>query len=178
MDTFIEQLIKRKKNTKDYIIETLICIAGTILVLLCLTIFRPYLGMLIILVPCGIIYGAYKLIRMRYIEFEYSFTNGDLTIDKIIERQRRKRVISFDVKDAEEMGKYDKQAAARLENKSVRSRYITGINENGISENSWYIICDTKKDGVVLVVFDPEEKVLDAIKAYIPRQVRVEAFGR
>ena len=40
------------------------------------------------------------------LEFEYAATNGDLTVDKIIHRRKRKRVINLDSKDIETMGKY------------------------------------------------------------------------
>ena len=94
MDVFVEQMIKRKLSAKDYLIAVGIAIVAMILVFLCLTVFARIIGTLFVLIIGGIIYIAYKLIRMRLLEFEYSFTNGDLTVDKIIDRSRRKRVIS------------------------------------------------------------------------------------
>ncbi len=177
LDTFIEQMIKRKLNAKDFLIMAGIVILGIILVLACV-IFINILGMLFILVTSGVLFGAYKLIRFRNLEFEYSFTNGDLTVDKIIDRSRRKRVVSFDVKNTSEMGKLTESNYASLNGRSVGDIFRAGINENGVTENSWYILAEKKGGGMFLLFFDPNERVLDAIREFLPRQVRVEAFGR
>ena len=100
-DVFVEQIIKRRHNAMDYLIYVglivaffIVCFAGLFII--------PSFGILLI-AAAG--YGAYWLITSRNLEFEYSVTNGDLTIDRIINRQRRKRVISFDCKNVEAMGK-------------------------------------------------------------------------
>ena len=55
-----------------------------------------------LVVIAGSIYGIYWIASSRDLEFEYSVTNGDLTVDKIIHKRKRKRVVSFDVRNAEE----------------------------------------------------------------------------
>ena len=177
MDTFIEQMVKRKLNTKDYLIMVGIVLLGMILVLACV-IFINILGMLFIMVVCGVLFGAYKLIRFRNLEFEYIFTNGDLTVDKIIDRSRRKRVVSFDVKTTSEMGRLTESNLAKLSQRTVGEHFRAGINENGVTENSWYILAEKKGGGTFLLFFDPEQRVLDAIREFLPRQVRVDTFGR
>ena len=59
-----------------------------------------------VLAVIGIIFiaggaAAYFLKKYLYVEFEYVFTNGEIDIDKIINVNSRKRVKSFDIKDAE-----------------------------------------------------------------------------
>jgi len=178
MDVFVEQMIKRKLNAKDYLIAAGIAILAMILVFLCLTVFAQIIGTLFVLIIGGIVYIAYKLIKTRFVEFEYSFTNGDLTVDKIIDRSRRKRVVSFDMKDVEEIGRYTQENAKTLLQKSTKLKLFTGKNENGISEDSWYILCNSHKYGYLMLVFDPEEKVLEAIKKFLPVPVRVKCFER
>ena len=126
-----------------------------------------------LLVIAGCIYGIYWVYSFRNLEFEYSVTNGDLTVDKIINKRRRKRVVSFDVREAEEMGKYD---ANRLAQREVDKRLIASVSDTG--ENAWYILARTPKYGRTLLVFSPNEKVLDGIKAGLPRQLRFDVFGR
>jgi len=173
MDIFVEQIVKKRFGGKDYAIMAGISILAAFLVFLCIMILVGYVGGLAFLVAIGVLYGAFWLIMSRNLEFEYSVTNGDLTIDKIINRQRRKRVVSFDVKNTEEMGKYD---AAKLQHRSFDNRYFVGEYEDG--RDCWYITCRSQKTGHVLVVFSPEERVLEAIKPFLQRQVRMDAFGR
>ena len=180
LDTFIEQMIKRKLGAKDYLIMTGVCLLGIILVFACIFdfLFTHYTGMLFVLLIGGVVFGAYKLIRFRSLEFEYNFTNGDLTVDKIIDRSRRKRVVSFDVKNTFEMGRLTDSNYPALSQRSVGEKYYAGVSADGVSEDSWYMLGEKKGGGTFLLFFDPNERVLDSIREFLPRQVRVETFGR
>ena len=173
MDIFVEQIVKRRFGAKDYAIMVGISFLAAVVVFLSVMILSGYVGGIAFLVAIGALYGAFRLIMARNLEFEYSATNGDLTVDKIINRQRRKRVVSFDVKNAEEMGKYN---AAKLQHRNFDNRYFVGEYEDG--RDCWYITCRSQKTGHILVVFNPEERVLEAIKPFLQRQVRIDAFGR
>jgi hypothetical protein len=169
MDIFIEQLVKKKSDAKDHLISAGVILAGVLLVLLSALFFPP----LAIPVLAAVCYGAYYLISSRSLEFEYSVTNGDITIDKIIARRRRKRMISIDAHTVEEMGKYSPQ---KHHAKTYGARIVASETEDGA--NAWYFCAHHPKMGNVLVVFSPNEKTLDAIRPFLPRQVAKNAFGR
>lgn len=175
MDIFTEQIVKRKFNGKDWLICLGASVAAFVLIYISIFILLPLTMMPLIplLVIAGCIYGIYWVYSFRNLEFEYSVTNGDLTVDKIINKRRRKRVVSFDVREAEEMGKYD---VNRLAQREVDKRLIASVSDTG--ENAWYILARTPKYGRTLLVFSPNEKVLDGIKAGLPRQLRFDVFGR
>jgi hypothetical protein len=168
MDIFVEQLVKKKHGTKDYLIIGAIVLGGLVLILASFLI--PAISFLVIV---GVIFGAYYLISARNVEFEYSVTNGDITIDKIINRRNRKRVVSLDAHDIEDMGKFRPEI---VRNKNGYKPYYVSQTDSG--ENSWYFCAHTSKYGNVLVVFDPNERVMEAIKPFIPRQVAFVVFGR
>lgn len=168
MDIFVEQIVKKKMGPKDYAI-----IAATILAGILLIIASFLLPMISFLVLAGVCIGAYYIITSRSLEFEYSVTNGDITIDKIINRRKRKRVLSVDAHEIEEMGKFRPEI---LQNKSEHKKFFTSEYDDG--RESWYFCAHTTKNGNVLVVFNPEEKVLTAMKPFMPRQVAFVAFGR
>lgn len=167
MDIFVEQIVKKKFGAKDYAITFLTIFVGLLILFLCVAFFPA--GLFIALV--GVCFGAYFLITSRNLEFEYSVTNGDLTIDKIINRRKRKRVISLDLHSVEEMGKYNAEAH---KSKSYEKRYMVAQTDDG--QGSWFLCLRQPQTGSVLVVFDPEEKVLNAVKPFLPRQVSVSAF--
>lgn len=175
MDIFTEQIVKRRFSGKDWMICLGASLGAFVLIYISIFILLPLTMMPLIplVVIAGCIYGIYWVYSLRNLEFEYSVTNGDLTVDKIINKRRRKRVISFDVRNAEEMGKYD---ANRMAQRELDKRLIASETETG--ENAWYILARTPKYGRTLLVFSPDEKVLDGIKAGLPRQLRIDVFGR
>lgn len=168
MDIFVEQIVKKRLGPKDYAIITVTVFVGLVLIFLSLLI--PAITFLVLI---GVCIGAYYLITSRSLEFEYSVTNGDVTIDKIINRRKRKHVVSVDAHEIEEIGKFQPDLLRR---KSEYAKFFTSEYDDG--RESWYFCARTSKKGNVLVVFDPEEKVLNAIKPFLPRQVAFVAFGR
>lgn len=168
MDIFVEQLVKKKWGGKDTLISVAVAVVGLALIVLSFII--PAISIFVI---AGVIFGAYYLITSRNLEFEYAVTNGDITVDKIISRRKRKRVVSVDAHDIEEIGKFKPEL---LKSKSSFKPMFAAKTDSG--EGSWYFCAHSAKAGNVLVVFDPDEKTLNAIKPFIPRQVAFVAFGR
>lgn len=169
LDTFIEQLIKKRYGAIDYLITAGTVLAALILVMLS-RIFLPVVTPIVFVFVC---IGAYYLITSRNLEFEYSVTNGDITIDKIISRRNRKRMISIDAHDIEAIGKYQSKDH---EQKTYNVRI--DASDNTKSEDTWYFAGHHTQKGSVLVIFTPNEKTLSAIKPFLPRQVAINAFGR
>lgn len=167
MDIFVEQIVKKKFGAKDYAITALTVFLGLIILFLCLA----FVPSILFLALVGVCFAIYYIVTSRNLEFEYSVTNGDLTIDKIINRRKRKRVISLDLHNVEEMGKYNAEAHKA---KSYAKRYMTGQTDDG--RGGWFLSARQPQVGNVLVVFEPEEKVLKAVKPFLPRQVSVSAF--
>lgn len=167
MDIFVEQIVKKKFGGKDYAIVALTVFLGLVILFICMAFFPPALFLALV----GVCAAAYFIITSRNLEFEYSVTNGDLTIDKIVNRRKRKRVVSLDLHNVEEMGKYSAEAHR---SKSYAKRYMTAQTDDG--RGGWYLCARQPQTGNVLVVFDPEEKVLNAVKPFLPRQVAVSAF--
>lgn len=163
MDTFFEQIVSVKRTGAQ--------IAGVIGIMLAavVLIFGAYMLMMTGLVPiafllvCGICWGAYKLIMRSSIEYEYIFTNGDLDVDKIIARSSRKRIVSINCSKVERYGKYN--PAARVSD-SVKKVYIMC---DPTDENAKFLIAPNKNEGMVMIVFAPDERVGGAIEKAIPR---------
>lgn len=169
MDIFVEQIIKKKFGLLDYLVAVGSVLVGVALILLSF-LFIPYLSAFVFI---GVCFGAYYVISSRSVEFEYSVTNGDITVDKIIFRRKRKRILSVDAHEVDAMGKYNPE---QHKGKTYSGRYVCASHDD--ARGSWYFSAHHPKKGYVLVVFDPEEKVLNAIRPFLPRQVMQSAFGR
>jgi hypothetical protein len=169
MDVFIEQIIKKKMGAKDYLIYAAIILGGCLLVFASMLVIPGFSFLILV----GVCFGAYYLITSRNLEFEYSVTNGDITVDKIINRRKRKRMITTDAHDIEEMGKYKAEEHTA---KNYSERLFTSEQDDG--SGAWYFVTRHPQKGSVLVVFSPNETTLTAIKPFLSRQVATHVFGR
>lgn len=169
MDVFVEQIVKKKMGSKDMLMAVGVTILGAVLVFAS-AMFVPGFSVLVL---AGVIYGAWFLISSRNLEYEYSCTNGDFTVDKIINRRRRKRVVAFDLRNVEDMGKY---ATIAQQNKNFDKKLFVGNDDAGT--DAWYMTVRAGALGNTLIVFNPDERVLAAIKPFIPKQLSFVVFGR
>ncbi|NLC68975.1 MAG: hypothetical protein GX754_09420 [Clostridiaceae bacterium] len=167
MDSFLEKIVVRKKTGKDYLV-----VAGAILgglVLFFVVQLVPFLSSFFIIIVAAIVYLIYQVIIARYVEFEYIVTNGDLDIDKIIAKRRRKRIFSANCKDfdivAKLKGGYNDRRISDVKN---RIEAISSIESDNI-----YLVTLLYKGEKTAVLFEPDERMLKAFKQYIPRKVEI-----
>ena len=176
MDTFVEQIIVRKKTGKDFAILAGILLGGCLLAAGSMIAFMMTgLSIIPMVAIVGICWGGYMLLGMRNIEYEYSFTNGDITVDKIIAKRKRKRVVSFDAKNVELIGEVGENTVKA--GSEVKTVYRTGVLASG--QGGWYIVYS--RDGgssKSMLLFSPNEKFIQALKPFLPARVRLDAFGR
>lgn len=101
-DVFKEQLIKKEKNSKDNLIKIGV-VAGAIVLFLVLSAFsgNQVVNALFPFIFLGLLAGAYALFTIMNVEYEYIYTNGELDIDKITNKSRRKRIFSSDIRAIE-----------------------------------------------------------------------------
>lgn len=176
-DVFIERMIKKKFESTDLLVMLGIIVAMVVVVFAGFIIGMVILPfpMITLLAILGAAFGGYKLVTMRMLEYEYSLTNGFVAVDKIMNRSSRKRMTSFECNTAEDIGEYQKNEA-RLKNQSFDARIFA--TEYSDHRNSWYMIVRSQKTGKTLVVFDPDEELLEDIKKFIPKHLKWEKFGR
>ncbi len=176
-DVFVERMVKKKLDTVDLLI-----FLGVVLGIIVVGFLGFIIGFLIVPFPmltvfiaAGGIFGGYKIICTRLLEFEYSLTNGFVTVDKIMNRATRKRMTSFECDSCEDIGVF-REEEARLKTRSFDARIFA--TKDATREGSWYMIVRSGKTGKTLVVFDPDEDLQEAIKKFIPRHLKFEKFGR
>lgn len=176
-DVFIERMVKKKFESTDILLTVGIVVAMLVLVFAGFVVGFLMVGfpMLSLLIALGAGFGGYKLLTMRMLEYEYSLTNGFIAVDKIMNRSTRKRMTSFECDTCEDLGVYT-QNEERLKTRSFDARvFATRYSDH---RDSWYMIVRSGKTGKTLVVFDPDEDLQEAIKRFIPRQLKFEKFGR
>ena len=166
MDTYFEQIIKVRRKPAEIAMTLGIIIAAIVVILLArlfvMPLFPPF-GLILILGAC---FGAYKLISMTSIEYEYIFTNGDLDIDKSIAKSSRKRVVSIKCSSIERWGKY---TPAVRPSTSVKKTYFLCDRDD---PNAVYFVAPHKTEGLVMVIFAPDERIKGVVEKTVPRTAK------
>lgn len=167
MDTFIEKLVTRRKGAKEGLIASGI-VFGTILVIFIILQIKILFDLGIwMFLAVGAIYLAYRLIVAQNVEFEYVVTNGDLDIDKIVARRKRKRIFSASCKDFEIVAKVSSSGfdeAARNTKVKIDAASMPSYPD------AYYATLNYKGEKT-LVIFEPDERMLNNFKIFIPRKV-------
>ncbi len=179
-DVVFEQIIKKKFEAKDYLKALLYMFLGIFLPTLFVFLLALFFGLGVVIVNLlpfvVLIYLAgfimmIGLIRNLSIEYEYTFVNGDLTIDKIIAKKKRKRMLAFDVKLVEDMGIYEsgKFAGEKDVTKLIYTDTYSG-------EGDLYLDFRHVSIGRTIVVIKSSERIGKALKPFVKRSLHKEVF--
>lgn len=164
-DMFVEQIVRRKLTKKTLILRGLLYAIAAVLMLLALMI--QGFGIIIAVL---IAVGSYYLHTTFNQEYEYVVTAGDMDIDCIVNKSRRKKMIAFKIKDIQIIA-----PAATSEHQQELNNYQRILDySSGVLADSTYVMVVAADKEKVKIYFDPNEKVLASIKAIIPRRTYVD----
>lgn len=163
MDTFFEQIVKKKKGPAEWAI-----IAAVILAAVALVAVVWIFGVLAVIATVGIAYGAWWLATTQNVEYEYCVTNGDIDVDKIVARRKRVRLVSVAGRKVRALAPYDPSKPLGKFQRTVM--VAPSLAEEGL----WYFTYHSKKNGDTLVVFMPDDRVLSALYDGLPKLVQMD----
>lgn len=164
-DFFTERLYKQNRRLTDYIRLGLMATLSIAVVLLSVLLSRSVLP----LVPVVLI-GWFLLARLIYQttdrEVELILTNGMIDVDVIMGRRRRRRLLSMQARDVEQIARW--QTAADYE-AAVRGCIRYDCAAEAESETNYFMIgsVDGRKTSVL---FTPDAVFLERLKPFIRRQ--------
>ena len=143
-------------------------IVGALALLAAALLFVPYIRMLVVFVLVGIIYGAWWLITTQNIEYEYCVTNGDIDVDQITARRKRKRLVSVSGRKIQSLLPFDSTAPMG------KYQRVVMVAPSLTAEGLWCFTYHSKKNGNTFVVFQPNERVLRELYAGLPKLVQMD----
>ena len=162
MDMFAEQLVQKKQDNNDTTKKLIVIIGGSIAV--ALSLFLMFVIPFTFIFGAGIIYLMYMFLTGLNIEYEYAVTNGMLDIDKIIAKKKRVGLISVEVKNFTSFGKF-----SQIENDNFDGVTILTV---GNEYETYYAEFTNETHGNVRLVFTPDEKIIECIKPFLPRNLK------
>ena len=166
-DVFLEQIVKKQKSMKDIIRNAVIIFIGLLLacilfiILLMPFALKEYIGTFIFLILAGVIYYTWYIVSGLNLEFEYIFTNGELGVDKISNKRKRKRMTTVKITQASAFEAFD---SASFNRQAYANVYDASISMKGEGN---YILVYSNRDGEKsCLIFTPEDRLVEAIKKY------------
>lgn len=115
-----------------------------------------------------IIAAAFIIIKRMNIEYEYTVVESRLDIDSIRGKSDRKRILTVDVKNFDVLAQVGSAQEIEHLKKSVQTVRNAAPRD---LEGCWYAIFSSGgEEGRTLLVFKPNERVLDIILRYVPQR--------
>ena len=173
MNLYAEYLVSRRKTLFDFIVIILMVLAAVFatVALMSFLVLQIY-GMFAALAIAGVWYVAYLIIGSRNIEYEYCVTENIFDIDIITAKRNRKKLVSFDLKNAEIIAPATTDYINEFENKNVTSKIDASAGDSKVLD--FFAIYKTDGGNLVRVVFTPDMRVLEMIKKANPRNTFFE----
>ncbi len=172
--TFVEQLVKKKKTGKDIAL-----LAGLWVMAFLIATALLYFAFgltaqsgnstpvaLAILLVVGVFFLAFRLSGNATVEYEYSAFEGELSVDKIVAKRKRTRVVQVAAKRVEQLS----PIAARAQETGKFDRVVMAAPSE--AEATWYVTYSGKKNGRTLVLFAPSDEFFEELYKDQTRDVK------
>ena len=157
----VEQLIAKKKGLTELLIRFIAVSAAIILMYLG---FR-FAGIWGLALGFFVIYLVYYVAKMTDVEYEYTLVNDELTIDCIFGRDKRKTVAVYNITQAEIFAPINSDRVQNyMKNTMIEAKRFT----SGRKEQEEYLLLINTGTNRCKVIIEPNEKLFDGIKTYIP----------
>lgn len=164
-DKYAEVLIKKKTDNVALICR-LVLVLVTIFIAAMSIMYVPSVSVLVIAL---FIYLTYIVFKNTDVEFEYSFVNGQLDIECIYGKKKRKPAKSFNFDKLEVLApeKHQKVLAYEKRQGIKNFNYSSGYEDRDI-----YIAILVGKDGSLgRLIFEPSEEMIKTIYSHTPSKV-------
>lgn len=162
MDHFYEQLVTTSKTGIYKIVS-----GGTyVFAFIAITIFKMNL---IVAIALLVLAGACFYFKQNlFVEYEYQFTNGEIDIEKILEMKKRRKVVTFNIKEVALIAQEDSHDVKDFSNKpSVIVKCFPSTTKSTV-----YVAMVTEGNTRMQLKFIPDEKFLEHCFKYNPRAVK------
>ncbi|NJP39893.1 hypothetical protein HCH52_02335 [Oscillospiraceae bacterium HV4-5-C5C] len=163
-ETFTEIIVPQKRRGQDYL-----KIFGLIIAFIILNVIvMMFISMLL---PISLIGGAWLvwwLASATSREFEYVVTKGELDIDMIVARRKRKRVFSVKSKELELMASVKSDDYKQLQKQNLK---LIDCSTDAGSVKNWFIVANYKGSRSLLLL-NGEERLVANMHRFAPSKVR------
>ena len=162
-DTYVEVMVARKKNPLLGVGKMLLYALVVVCVLMALFGSAVYfVGAIVFAVV------AYFVLPNFDLEFEYLYIDKEISIDKIMSKEKRKHAFTVDLNKMEIMAP---SGSHELDSYKARNAKVYDFTSREEDAKVYSIAYAADGEGIVLVNLEPNAEMLKAIKSVFPRKV-------
>ncbi len=171
MEGFTECLVQRSPTTQDRLKRYLLMAASAVVVVILAmaTFYFPFFAAFSVVILAGVIYACYLLLSRLYVEYEYIITGGEIDVDKITGRSKRKRLLTADIRTFESFQPYADS------DKSAGGATVVEVCTSLDDPDNYCATFRHERLGDVYLIFTPNQACLELIAASLPAQLRAKA---
>ena len=161
-DSYSELLVNKEQTGKDKVIKFLLI--GLIAATAVVGVILP----LVWILTLGLGIAAYFILPNLDLEYEYVYVNGELDIDKIMAKSKRKRVQSFDLAKMEIMAPVNSH---RMDYQNHNTKLKVLDFSSGNKEHKVYAMIIPDEKEICKVLLEPDQTLIENIQKSCPRKV-------
>lgn len=165
---FKEYMIKREPNLKDTLITVLAYILAIVIGVSLFPILMIF-GGLALLVVVGLLYFAYHFTSRFKKEFEYIVTEDCIDIDVIMNKSKRKRLLTFNIAQMEIIA----SVKDTNYNHMLKRSFDKTIDATSRKSDANVYFALVEKNGKTLLKFEPPREMLEMIQRYSRSKVHI-----
>ena len=163
-NSYVECLVESKGSP---VVKGLSYLCLVLVVLFFLSSILTALGSLGLLLAVAAGAGYYFLNMNSNIEFEYQCCEREITVDKILNKQKRKNVGKYQVEHIDAMAPSRSHHLDEYRNKTLKTIDYSAREPNRQPDPTYTFIYDGKER----VIFEPSTEFVAAVKSVAPRKV-------
>lgn len=166
MDNYCEQLVTKVRTGADIAKIAGISLGAVLLASVCMFFAMALGATVLIIIAVAVLALGIWLLSGLGIEYEYIITNNEMDIDKIIGRRKRKRMITVDLTKTEDFAAFPPPGDIDAD--------TTVHATSGTEKNAHYLLVEHNVYGKVKVIFNPNERIREAIVQELPNALRAK----
>ena len=134
-----------------------------------------WINLLLTLACGGAAFGLWRLSDNCRVEYDYTFTNGNLDVSRVLNNRRRKYLTALEMKDVIRCGP------------AAGPAFMKTLNEPGIKRHNWFVNREAnlyffyfqRKNVKHVIVLELTDEMVQMIrsKSYLPREAWYENDG-
>ena len=160
-ESYVEVMVQRKPSGAMLFLKYLL-IGLAVVLFFASFIFSNFA--IILAIACGV--GAYFVGMYASIEYEYLYLDKEITIDKVMNKSKRKRVGVYQVDKMEILAPLKSYHLDSFRNRQVKELdYSSGIAGQPETRYCFYY------EGSQKIIFEPNEELIKLVKNVAPRKV-------
>lgn len=165
-DSYVEQLVKKQNS----VMQIGLRVASVVSAVVITYIMMLLIGIISLVAAFALGYGVYYVFIMTSVEYEYVLVNGELTVDTVYGKSKRKRAGVYDIKKSEIIAPVKSDyAAVYNKNTQIKSFDFT----SGTDEDKAYLMVAPYGAGSARVYFEPNEELINAMRFQAPSKVKL-----